>query len=568
MTSATSVPVPAAVRQDRSTLSAVEGRERLILGAIVVLALLLRVAAVFRLGTIDTEGAEYARIAENFSAGRGYTGIETSGAELIFPPLFPMLIAATSLVVGQAELAGRLVSLLLGTLLVLPVYFIARELHGRHVALVAGLLIALHPLLVGFAASVYCESTFMTLLMSGVFLSLRVFRAPTVRTLLLTGCVFGAAYLVRPEAALYAVLAAGIVAVLQVARGHSVRVAVQRGVVLFAGFAVLALPYVLWFHAQSGQWRLEGKSPLNYATELRIEQGREPYDASFGVGPDLSEHGVWMKPHAVALSQVKMPPGEIARYVIRRAKSVVPFLKNTLVDGGMLGSPLLFVLSAIGLFAKPWSRPVALANLFCFAILASAASALFFIFYLSPRFLITFVPFLSIWAASGVVALCTWLAATVQLLREKGASYWPSVAFGALLVLAVPLSTLQGVEGLYELRMFSAEHRPIKIAGEWLDHYAPGQKVVTDSLDVLPFHAHATFVPLPYAESSTALRYLRQRQVRFIVLHDADKTSTPYLDDWLKEGVPAPGAVLIYNEASPALGRILIYELKQSAMKG
>ena len=31
-------------------------------------------------------------------------------------------------------------------------------------------------------------------------------------------------------------------------------------------FLVLAAPYILWLHAETGQWRLEGKSPLNYTT--------------------------------------------------------------------------------------------------------------------------------------------------------------------------------------------------------------------------------------------------------------------------------------------------------------
>jgi len=546
--------------QSQTARSSIDRADRTLLVAILLVALVLRLVVMLRMGTIDTEGAEYARIAENIRAGNGYCGIETPGKNLIFPPLFPLLIAAGSLVVGSAELGGRLVSVFMGTLLCVPVYFITRDLYGRRAAPIAATLVAVHPMLIGFAASVYCESTYMALLMSAVWLSLRILRSPTTRSLLLTGATFGAAYLVRPEAAMYAVLVATLVTVLQVTRGLTVSFAARQGLSLLAAFALLALPYVWWLHAQSGQWRMEGKSALNYATELMMERGSDSYEASFRIEPDLTERGVWMKSHAAALQQVKMPLAELVPYAVHRLKLVAPFLKNTLTAGGMLGAPWLFILSLLGFFSKPWTRQLAVAQLLFLSILGGAGSALLFIFYLSPRFLITFIPFLSIWAASGALVVFDWLTATVGVLfhgRYARALVWTG---RALTVLAVPLGTLQGVANLYELQMFDHDKRPIKLAGEWLDHYAPGAKVVTDSLDVLPFHAHATFVPLPYAESGTALRYLRHKHVRFVVLHDTDTTSTPYLKSWVANGLPVADARLIYNRSSPTLGRILIYE--------
>jgi hypothetical protein len=76
--------------------------------AILAVGFTLRLVAVVSFtGPIDPEGAEYARIAENLVAGHGYVGIATPGTQLIFPPLFPFMIAAVSLVTGQAELADR-----------------------------------------------------------------------------------------------------------------------------------------------------------------------------------------------------------------------------------------------------------------------------------------------------------------------------------------------------------------------------------------------------------------------------------------------------------------------------
>src|ERR1700732_2587699 len=139
--------------------TAIVGRLPLLL--ILLLAFALRLlSARFLMGSIDSEGAESARIAENLLNGNGYVGIAIPGTELMFPPLFPLLIAAVSLLTHQSETAGRLISVTMGTLLVLPVYFIALSLYNRRVSYVAAMLTACHPLLVGYSATVFSETTY------------------------------------------------------------------------------------------------------------------------------------------------------------------------------------------------------------------------------------------------------------------------------------------------------------------------------------------------------------------------------------------------------------------------
>src|SRR5271166_5433632 len=65
--------------------TAIVGRLPLLL--ILLLAFALRLlSARFLMGAIDSEGAEYARIAENLLNGKGYVGIALPGAQLMFPP--------------------------------------------------------------------------------------------------------------------------------------------------------------------------------------------------------------------------------------------------------------------------------------------------------------------------------------------------------------------------------------------------------------------------------------------------------------------------------------------------
>jgi 4-amino-4-deoxy-L-arabinose transferase-like glycosyltransferase len=167
-------------------------------------ALIVRVVAALTFwhpGAIGGEGAEYARIAQNLRDGFGYVGIATPGAELMFPPLFPALIGIASYLTGEYEWAGRLVGLIFGAALPLPVYGIARKLFGRTAGLNAAFITACHPLCINLSFSVLTEGPYATLMLSAVYLVLKALDDDSiVRHWIVVGIVFGLAYLVRQEA--------------------------------------------------------------------------------------------------------------------------------------------------------------------------------------------------------------------------------------------------------------------------------------------------------------------------------------------------------------------------------
>src|SRR5579872_785998 len=80
-----------------------------------IIALLLRLAwGGFVATTIENEGSYYARIGQNLAHGRGYLGIREQGLQLLYPPLFPLLIAAQNVIGVPADIAGRIISALAG----------------------------------------------------------------------------------------------------------------------------------------------------------------------------------------------------------------------------------------------------------------------------------------------------------------------------------------------------------------------------------------------------------------------------------------------------------------------
>ena len=166
------------------------------LGVLLGSSLAVRIGwLVFKTTVIEQEGSYYARLSENLAVGNGWVGIHAYGLQLGYPPLFPLLIAGSYLLVHNAELAGRLVSLLFGSFLFLPIFLIAREMYDQRVAYIAAVFGVFHPILVGMSVAVYSEATYLFLLFMGVFYGVCSARKLSYWKATAAGTLLGLAYL-------------------------------------------------------------------------------------------------------------------------------------------------------------------------------------------------------------------------------------------------------------------------------------------------------------------------------------------------------------------------------------
>ena len=224
----------------------------------------IRVAALahWGTGTIESEGAEYAKIAENLRSGVGYVGIVSPGPEVLFNPLFPLLIAGGSFLTKNFEWAGRLVALIMGALLPLPVFGIASRLFNRRVGFIAGALTLLHPLLVYLSFMVYSEGPYAVVLLSAVYLVVRALDDSSTRLWLLVGGAFGLCYLLRAEA--FAAFAISVLFALFAPAGTRT-IKFKRAAYAIVVFLALALPEVIFLHRSTGKLLLEAKSTIVFS---------------------------------------------------------------------------------------------------------------------------------------------------------------------------------------------------------------------------------------------------------------------------------------------------------------
>jgi len=186
-----------------SSAGASGARRWLVPAAIVVLALVLRVAAVaaddgYHPGN---DALEYDYLARSIAAGDGYPQsgyLLQGGPTAIRGPGYPYLLGAVYALSGDSLTAGRLAGAALGALSVLLLYLIAKRVWGRRTGLLAAALAAVFPPLVMLSRDLVSESLFIALELAAVLCVLNFRRSGgALRWAVAAGVLCGLAALTR-----------------------------------------------------------------------------------------------------------------------------------------------------------------------------------------------------------------------------------------------------------------------------------------------------------------------------------------------------------------------------------
>jgi 4-amino-4-deoxy-L-arabinose transferase-like glycosyltransferase len=207
--------------------------------AIICAGFALRLLVVLKSVCIEMDGIGYATVADQF-----VNGLFREGLGSVFSPMYPFFVSLLHLAVPDVELAGRLISLFFGTLLIWTSYlFAARLFRDRRKAMWTAALVAFHPYLVEYSGRVLSESLATFLFASSAF-SFYIGWEERKRSLLaLSGFCLVLTYLTRPE---YLVFYAPFVLVLLRRRR------VLDCVSLLLPFLLLGVLYVTYLYAQTG----------------------------------------------------------------------------------------------------------------------------------------------------------------------------------------------------------------------------------------------------------------------------------------------------------------------------
>ena len=441
---------------------------------------------------ISSDGVAYAQIARDILAGRGFAGATH------FPPFYPLLVALFYMMFSDIELAGRLAAMFMGSLLVVPVYLLAREFFDRQTGIIAAVLSMAWPSLRLWSNEVMSQSTYITLVLVGTYLIWCAWRRRSMAYALAGGVSMGLAHLTRSEGVIVFIALSIVLAVATVAERDN-----RRLVYLLAGwvaFFVVFFPYMYFLHGVTGTWQLTGKSRVALADSLMEYLGQ----------PDLKRD----------------PAFQEIRYldVVRRYPD---FLRhNTLANLEKFGREFvpfyIWLIGLVGFCASGWDRENLEKRAFLVATFAPLGIIVVF-FFIGPEYVQPYLPIFFLWTAAGVL----WVERRALSLDGYGRHLPPLLRgrSGAFSLAATVLFALHLLAGQVPADRNLPYHFSLdggrydqKLIGQLIDRYLPKSARIMTRWGRVAFYADRGWVDMPQSSLGEIVATARRSGARYIVV--------------------------------------------------
>lgn len=507
---------------------------------------------------IENEGTEYARLAENLFRGMGYRGIFGEPG-FPFPPLYPILIGCLSTLTGNTELSGRIISLIAGTLFIVPLFCLARSLFGSRAGYVAAVVAAFHPILIATSVEVLSEPMYCTLLLAGLYWGVRTLELRRAGSGLLAGIFFGLAYLTRPEAIIYPFLCAALLLAEPVLKWQFHGSAVGAGLAVALTTLAVGAPYIVYVSMKTGGPRVEAKSIVNGVINRRMALGMPYMKAALGLAPDLTEEGPFLRTDVAIPPSERVGAHELAQMYAQDILGRFKHLAGLILKDRSFGTPVIAVLVLIGLLPLS-GRRLWIGEGFVVLTVAVNIALLLGMRFIWSRYLVPLVPFLILWSANGIGQSVA--AATVWLRRSRLRLHGSTVPtlLQALLVMTI---VVPAVKPAWQCTA-AIQHPYEKEAGEWILAYDSAQPTARRIMGVggsVPYYARGTMLYPPYTDARSALAYIHKKSPDYIVLRPEEASLVTNVKRWLREGIPDRCAQKIHTiSAVPYPWPVTIYK--------
>jgi len=364
----------------------------------------------------------------------------------VLHPGYPLGIEVARLFTDDGVFAAQLVSLVSGSLLVIPLYYLARSFLTPWYAVGATVIGVFNPWMVRYGAVTMSESFYILLAVTSLCLYFQ-------KRYLLAGIAGGLAYLTRPEALVFI----GIIGLFELIK-RRYRPALELGL----SCLVLAAPYIIYLHSETGQWSVTPKT-MNirvWDSDWRVNIAKETL------------HQEETPQSEVISAAVKAYPGRFAGFGERLWLCT--------------GIPLLLA----GLYGAVRKPSILAAGLAMFFLLP------FFGVNILDRLVLPFIPILAVFALAGLSTIpWAWARTAIFIL----------ICLGSYRTLG---PALEPAERLPELKQ----------AGLALRRTISPDDILMDRKPYTALYAGGRFLNIPNEPPDTILQYMKEMNVRYLVL--------------------------------------------------
>lgn len=516
---------------------------------------------------ISWDGSYYASLGKKIISGDLSGGISA-----YWSPLYSFLIGVTSLLFDDLEFAGRFVSLVAGTALIVPVYFLIRDFYGRRSAYLGTILVIVHPMFIRSSFWVMTESLYTLIFTTAVLTGFYALYRLKTLNFFITGLLFGLGYLVKPETIGFV----GLFFLLTVAtkffrRNLHFRSLIRGYIFLLLGFAIFLLPYVAFLHQKTGYWTISKKltnnitsvslanddSGKNEGLKINDDLDMTMGDQTFGdLYPSSTQKGI---NHFPSTSTAFLPGAitSIKGFLSTGSRNLKTELKEYIPEI----FPFFYLFAFLGIlsfFYKPWTRLRAAREGYLFSFFLCTLIG-YAVTVIQARYLITLIPIMLCWVSTGIVELSDWTSKSASNFLRKKRIINPLFfqIFFLLIVIVLLLSSLST-----QLLLEQSEYLPLeeKQAGLWIKNHTTSPASVMAPSPIVSYYAGSTHMYLPDEELAKVLEYAQRKKINYLVFSQRRGKDTPKIsfpDEYL-----LPEKIkLVYETNYTPSNKIVIYQL-------
>ncbi len=443
-----------------------------------------------------------------------------------FVPIFyPFLTALTGWITDDIYYAGQLVSKISRLLLIITVYFLAKNSFNEKVALASAVIVTLMPHLRVISSSMQSESLYSFLITLSLLLLLLTYQRKRWFYGAATGAAFAGAYLTRSEGMFIFIFSALSFFSLALIMKKFNRRFIHVSLILISVFMIAILPYLFYLKSHYGTWTMGTKTASVYFW-IRGKAFMDPDPRTeWGLSPKGELNLVSIKSEDVIKYWLKDPEKSVEVYLRNFKKQMPGFIMN----GSFIAHypqvyPLYLVIPMlIGLFIRGFARK----NMETDILLISPFLVLFIYPFFTEgwwRYLVTYAPLLGILSVNGVYEIAI-KAGPLFSRGNRSTGRGISNFLLILFVVAVSLFHYRVVSGRKvndELKAYNVSKGRAGLeagkAGIWArGRFPEDANFMIMPSSRLPYYLGGKWTVMPSSEYSWMIWYAKKKDVDYVV---------------------------------------------------